>query len=91
MTQVELAQAMKELRELDQQAKAIEERKEFLQDSIKAEMTSRGVDELSAGQFRATWKECTSHRFDSKAFKEADPVTYEKYNREYKVRRFLLK
>lgn len=91
MTQVELVKAMQELRTLEQESEAIEKRKEELKDALKAEMLSKGVDELSAGTFRATWKEVISKRFDTTAFKKADPATYEKYCKEQKTRRFLLK
>jgi predicted phage-related endonuclease len=44
---------------------------EGIQDEIKAHMTAQGVEELAGVDFKITWKEVHSKRFDKKAMIQA--------------------
>ncbi len=61
---------------------------EALKDSIKAEMLSRGVEELEAGRYIARFTTVLSNRFDSTAFKKALPEVYKAYTKQTTSRRF---
>lgn len=60
-------------------AKVAADKAKALGEQIKAEAAERGVDKLEAGGFIATVKAVTSTTFDSKAFKAADPETWEQF------------
>jgi len=53
---------------MEAEAKAL---KEAVEAELKAMMESEGIDTLIGDEHKATYKEVTSSRFDSKAFKAA--------------------
>ena len=57
-------------------------------DSIKAEMLSRGTEELQAGQYIVRWTSVLSNRFDSTAFKKVMLEVYKAYTKQVSSRRF---
>ena len=79
-----------ELRELRRMADELNTEIEAIQDKIKAEMTARDVDTLVGVDYKITWKQVVSNRFDSKAFKSAMPDLYGRYCRESVSKRFVL-
>lgn len=91
MTLTEVAKAIMEIKALEAKEKIFAQRKEYLKDCLKAEMVSRGVDELAAGQERVTWKGYVSHTFDTKAFKAEYPELHAEFSKEFLARRFLVK
>lgn len=88
MSTTELDSKIRELRELRRMSEELAAEIETIQDSIKAEMTARNVDELTGTDWKATWKEVTSSRFDSKAFKATHAELYHQYTKETCTRRF---
>lgn len=61
----------KELAELKMMADELEAEMESIKDELKEIMKSENTDTLIGDEHKATWKEVTSNRFDSKAFKAA--------------------
>ncbi|MBR3742170.1 MAG: hypothetical protein IKN04_17235, partial [Clostridia bacterium] len=61
---------------------------EAIKDTIKAEMVNRGEETLTGNGWKASWKVVESSRFDSKALKAADPVTYALYTVSTRTSRF---
>lgn len=63
-----------------------------LKDALQAEiieyMTASGVDTLTAGSYKAAYKEVTSNRLDSKALKTAMPDIYAAFTKEAHTMRF---
>ena len=59
----EMDNKIKELRELRRMADELTAEIEAIQDSIKSEMTSREIDELSGNDWKVTWKLVNSRRF----------------------------
>lgn len=90
MGTMELANKVQELRELRRMAEELAGEIDALQDQIKAHMTMLGVSELHGADFKITWHEVRSSRFDSKAFKAAHGDLYGLYARETVSRRFTL-
>lgn len=90
MSTIEMDSKVKELRELRRMADELAGEIEALQDSIKAEMTAKAVDELTGTDWRVTWKAVTSSRFDSKAFKADHAALYGQYTKASTSRRFVL-
>ena len=88
MSTIELSAIIERLKEYEAiQAEAAAE-VEALKDQIKAEMNSRGVEELEAGQYIARFTTVLSNRFDSTAFKKVMPETYKAFTKQTTSRRF---
>ena len=90
MDKTELNSKVKDLRELRRMSEEIAAEIEAITDTIKREMTAQGVDMLAGDDWKATWKQVQSARFDSKAFKVAMPDLYERFTRSAETRRFVL-
>ena len=80
-------EALKELEALIEEAKA---EAEALRDEIKAEMLSRGTEEMEAGQYIVRWTSVLSQRFDTTAFKKVMPEVYKAYIKQISSRRFTI-
>lgn len=88
MSTHELDSKIKELRELRRMADDLQTEIDSITDSIKAEMSTREVDELSGNDWKITWKLVKSRRFDSTAFKKTHAELYDQYCSESATRRF---
>ena len=80
-------EALRSLEELIEEAKA---EAETLRDSIKQELLSREVEELSVGQYIVRWTSVLSQRFDTTAFKKVMPEVYKAYTKQVSSRRFTI-
>ena len=76
------------LMELEAQKKAIEEAQEAIRAELKADMESKGVDEIKTGKYIIRWKEVVSNRFDTSSFKKDFLELYEKYSKKQASKRF---
>lgn len=88
MTEKELIAAIESYKEwtaLQEEAAAMID---SLKDQIKAEMTARNVEELTAGQYTARFTTVLSNRFDTTAFKKVLPDVYKAYTKQVTSRRF---
>ena len=88
MTEKELITAIESYKEwtaLQEEAAAMVD---SLKDVIKAEMTARDVEELTAGQYTARFTTVLSNRFDTTAFKKVLPDVYKAYTKQVTSRRF---
>ena len=85
-----LENQVKELRELKRMEEELTAEIEQIQDQIKAYMTLKGTDELTGPDFKISWKEMISRRFDSKAFKAANAELYDAFSIVSTVKRFSL-
>lgn len=61
---------------------------EAAKDEVKAEMTSRGVEEMTVSCFKVRYKDVTSSRFDSTSFKKTHSELYEQYCKQTTSKRF---
>ena len=59
-----------------------------MQDRIKAHMAASGVDSLTAGAFKVTWKEVTTTRVDAAALRKALPEVAARSSRTATIKRF---
>ncbi len=82
---ISVIESLKEWETLQEEATAMVE---SLKDQIKAEMTERNVEELTAGQYTARFTTVLSNRFDSTAFKKVLPELYKQYTKQVTSRRF---
>ena len=68
----------------------LEAEAEALTDKIKAAMAERGEESIQGDGWKATWKNVTSSRFDSKVFKAAHADLYGQYSKSTTTTRFVL-
>jgi predicted phage-related endonuclease len=90
MTLKEIEAKAKELKELERMQDELTAEIETMRDAIKASLTERNTDTLIAGGYKITWKTVTSSRFDSTAFKKAQPELAAQYTKESTTKRFLI-
>lgn len=90
MTIQNIEQNIIEMKELQRMVEELNEAITALQDTIKAEMTLRNTEEMTAGAFKVRWKTVASKRFDSKAFKATHADLYNQYLKETVSKRFTI-
>lgn len=88
MSTNEITNKIRQIKELQQLIEEAETEMETLKDAIKAEMTAREVDELTADVFKVRWTTVESSRFDSTAFKKAMPELFKQFSKQTTSRRF---
>ena len=88
MSIMEIESKLQELQELKRMAEELGEEISAAEDLLKAEMTSRNVDTLTAGAFRVTWKLIESSRLDSKKLKAEMPDVADRFTIKTSARRF---
>ena len=88
MSQQEITATVSELQELRRMQEELEAEIASTQDKIKAHMTASGLDSLTAGAFKVTWKSVTTARVDATALRKALPEVAARFTRTATVRRF---
>lgn len=87
-----IADAVEKLRAVRTQVKELEEARDALEDRLKLAMGDAATLTLPSGEVAVTWKAAKpTARFDSTAFKAAQPDLYQQFCREISTRRFLIK
>ena len=61
---------------------------ESVKDEVKAEMTAKGLDEMTVSCYKVRYKTVTTSRFDSTAFKKIHSELYDQYCKQTTSRRF---
>lgn len=84
----EIEAKAKELQELKRMREELDAEIATLEDAIKASMGDQ--EQIIAGGYKITWKAITSSRFDSSAFKKANPDLAAAYTKTTTTRRFLI-
>ena len=90
MSMNELNKAAKDLLAVKAMIAELEAEAEALTDRIKGEMVEQGKEILTGDGWKASWKNVTSSRFDSKAFKAAHGDLYSEYSKTVTTCRFLI-
>jgi predicted phage-related endonuclease len=88
MTAQELTKTVRELKELKAMSADLAAEIVTLEDTLKAEMTARGTDEMTVDVFKVRWTSVISNRFDSTAFKATHASLYQQYSKPVETRRF---
>jgi len=88
MSANELTTKIRELKELKAMAEEIAAEITSIENVIKAEMTTRNVDEMTVDVFKIRWTRVTSNRFDTAAFKKTHADLYAQYTKQMESRRF---
>lgn len=86
MTERQIANRVKKIKELETQREALDKQIEALQNEIKAEMND--TETMNACEFVIHWPHVVTNRLDTKAIKIDLPDIYSKYTTETYSRRF---
>lgn len=79
---------IKKLKALEEQKKQLEAQIDSLQEEIKKDMESKGIEEMQAGVFIVRFTSVLSSRFDTKRFKEQYGSLYSQFTKQTASRRF---
>jgi predicted phage-related endonuclease len=88
MSTKDVASKAAELKELKAMQEELAAEISSIEDTIKAELTARGTDELQAGPFKIRWTFVKSNRLDQTAIKNELPDIYARYCKKSESRRF---
>lgn len=88
MSTNELTAKVRKLKRLQAKAEELKGEITAIQDEIKAEMTTKDLQEMKAGVFKIRFVEVTSNRFDTTAFKKTHLDLYNQYVKQTTIRRF---
>ena len=88
MSKTEMTSKVRELKELKAMADELAAEITAIEDTIKADMTAQGVEEMTVDIYKVRYKTVKSSRFDSTAFKKAMPDLAAQFMRETESRRF---
>lgn len=88
MSTQDIERKIKLLREMQRMAEEAQAEAEALKDEIKAYMGDS--EELTAGEYKITWKRVESARVDTVALKRAMPQIAEAFTRTTTTRRFCI-
>lgn len=84
----EMTSKVRELKELRAFAEELAAEIAAIEDSIKAEMTEQGTEEITVDVYKIRWTRVTSSRFDTTAFKKAMPELAAQFTKQTETRRF---
>ena len=76
--------------ELLEQIDQLQAEAEAIKDTFKAAMVEIEQEEITGHGWRATWHNTTTNRFDTTAFKKANPALYAEYTRPSNSTRFTM-
>lgn len=88
MSQNEIITTVEELQQLRRMQEDLEAEITTIQNRIKAHMDASGVDQMTAGAFKVSYKPVTSSRVDTAALKKALPELAQQFTRTTTTRRF---
>ena len=88
MTEKQIENRIKKLQIIEAKQKELEDQADALKAEIKADMESKGLDELETKNFLIRWKEVIINRLDGKALKADLPEIYSQYCKASASRRF---
>lgn len=88
MSVTELTSKVRELKELKAMAEELSAEITAIEDTIKEDMTARGVEELSVDVFKVRYTTVKSSRIDTTAFKKAMPDLAQQFTKQTESRRF---
>ncbi|MBR0283247.1 MAG: hypothetical protein IJQ81_16925 [Oscillibacter sp.] len=90
MSNTELNAAARDLLAVKAMIAELEAQAEALTDTIKGAMVEQGKEALTGDGWKASWKNVSSRRFDSKAFKAEHADLYDAYSKQTVSTRFLV-
>lgn len=88
MSTNEMTSKIRELKELKALSDELTAEIAAIEDTIKAEMTTRNTEEMTVDVYKVRWTKVKTARFDSTAFKKAMPELHAQFTKQTESRRF---
>ena len=88
MSKIELLAKIELLNKYEAMMEEMKSQADAIRNEIKAEMDTRDLEEMIAGQYIVRYTSVLSNRFDSTAFKRVMPEIYKTYTKQVSSRRF---
>ena len=88
MSKIELLAKIELLNKYEAMVEEMKAQADTIRNEIKAEMESRELEEMIAGQYIIRYTAVLSNRFDTTAFKKVMPEIYKAYTKQVSSRRF---
>lgn len=90
MSKIELLAKIELLNKYEAMVEEMKVQADTIRNEIKAEMESRELEEMIAGQYIIRYTAVLSNRFDTTAFKKVMPEIYKAYTKQVSSRRFTI-
>lgn len=90
MSKIELLAKIELLNKYEAMVEEMKAQADTIRNEIKAEMESRELEEMIAGQYIIRYTAVLSNRFDTTAFKKVMPEIYKAYTKQVSSRRFTI-
>ena len=90
MSKVELLAKIELLNRYEAMVEEMKAQADTIRNEIKAEMETRELEEMIAGQYIIRYTAVLSNRFDTTAFKKEMPEIYTAYTKQVSSRRFTI-
>lgn len=90
MSKIELLAKIELLNKYEAMVEEMKAQADTIRNEIKAEMESRELEEMIAGQYIIRYTAVLSNRFDTTAFKKVMPEIYKAYTKQISSRRFTI-
>ena len=90
MSKIELLAKIELLNKYEAMVEEMKAQADTIRNEIKAEMETRELEEMIAGQYIIRYTAVLSNRFDTTAFKKVMPEIYQAYTKQVSSRRFTI-
>lgn len=90
LSERQIENRINKIKALEAEIKELEVELDSIKDELKADMRCKDVEEVATPNFTVRYKTIISNRFDSTAFKKAEPKMYEAYVKSSESRRFTI-
>ena len=90
MTERQIENRAKKIKELEAEIKRLEEQMDALKSELKSEMEANQTEEIATKNFIIRWKIIVSNRLDTTALKTTMPNIYKEFLRESTSKRFTI-
>ena len=90
MSKIELLAKIELLNKYEAMVEEMKAQADTIRNEIKAEMESRELEEMIAGQYIIRYTAVLFNRFDTTAFKKVMPEIYKAYTKQVSSRRFTI-
>lgn len=90
MSKIELLAKIELLNKYEAMVEEMKAQADTIRNEIKAEMETRELEEMIAGQYIIRYTAFLSNRFDTTAFKKVMPEIYKAYTKQVSSRRFTI-
>ena len=89
-TQSVFKEVIDNLKAIEAQINELQAEADSINDLIKAELTSEGIDEIYVGDYKVVYRPVISNRFDSTTFKKTYGELYKQFTKQTSYKRLTI-